>query len=343
MKRMFFTLSALTLLLCSVGAAAQTPVADVPLQRLEREIARLAESAGGTVGITAIHIESGRRVSLNGGERFPMASTYKVPIAVQLLTRVDEGQVRLDQIIELRLSDLRPSGSGTLASLMNRPGLALSVHNLLELLLLIGDNTATDVVLRLSGGPDAVTARMRTLGINGLDVNRPIINLLADSVGITLPPESEWTPERLDGLYEATTPEMRTAARNRWESDPRDTSTPDAMAALMVRIQRKDLLRPASAEMLLDLMRRNRDGDTRLKAMLPSGTVVAHKMGTIGRTTNDVGIITLPETAGHVAIAAFVKSSNKDGAERERAIAQIARAVYDFFLFQQPPSHVVVR
>ncbi len=342
MKRISFTSSVLILLLCSAGFA-QTPVADGSLQRLEREIARLAKSSGGTLGVTAIHIETGRRVSLNGGERFPMASTYKVAIAIQLLTRVDQGQVRLDQMVELKSSDLRPSGDGTLAALMNKPGLALSVHNLLELLLLIGDNTATDVLLRLSGGPEAVTARIRALGINGLDVSRPIINVLADSVGITLPPESEWTPERLDKLYESTTPETRAAARNKWEADARDTSTPDAMAALMVRIHRKDLLKPASAEMLLDLLRRNRDGDTRLKAMLPPGTAVAHKMGTIGRTTNDVGIITLPEAAGHIAIAAFVKSSDKEVPERERAIAQIARAAHDFFLFQQPTSHMVIR
>jgi beta-lactamase class A len=176
---------------------------------------------------------------------------------------------------------------------------------------------------------------MRTLGINDLDVSRPIINVLADSVGIRLPPEREWTPELLDKLYGTTTPESRQAAAAKWEVDLRDTSTPDAMASLLARIQRKDLLKPESVELLLDGMLRNQDGDTRLKAMLPAETVLAHKMGTLGRTTNDVGIIKLPESAGHVAIAVFVKSSEKERPEQERAIAQIARAVYDYFLFQQ--------
>jgi beta-lactamase class A len=62
--------------------------------------------------------------------------------------------------------------------------------------------------------------------------------------------------------------------------------------------------------------------------------VVAHKTGTIGGTTNDVGIVTLPQGAGQVAIAVFVKSSTKPIPERERVIAQIARAVHDFFLFR---------
>ena len=106
------------------------------------------------------------------------------------------------------------------------------------------------------------------------------------------------------------------------------------MAALLERIYRKDLFKPETAELLLDIMRRCKTGDARLKGLLPQGTEVAHKTGTIGGTTNDVGIITLPDNAGHVAIAAFVKSSEKDVPARERAIAEIARAVHDFFLFQ---------
>ena len=332
MKLMSFVLSILISSLC-VGGFAQAPVADVSLQRLEREIARLASSAGGIVGASAIHVESGRRISVNGDARFPMASVYKVPIAIQLLARVDQGEVKLDQKVELKPSDIRPNG--TIRSLLSKPGLTLSVRNLLELTLLVGDNSAADLLLRLAGGPQAVTARMRAIGVNGIDVSRPVINLLADSVGIQLPPESEWTPELLDKLYEATTPEIRKVAAVKWNADPRDTSTPDAMAALLVRVHRKDLLKRESAELLLDGLLRNQDGDARLKGMLPPGTVVAHKMGSIGGSTNDVGVITLPDTAGHIAIAVFVKSSDKDEVERERAIAQITRSVYDFFLFQQ--------
>ncbi len=343
MKRLSFVLPVLTLLLCSTAIAQTqtTPDTDTPFEKLEREMARLAKPAGGIVGVSAIHVESGRRVSLNGRERFPMASTYKIPIAIQLLAQVDQGKVRLDQIVELKPSDIRPNG--TIRSLLSKPGLSLSVRNLLELMLLVGDNTATDVLLRLAGGPQAVTARMRALDVHDLDVNRPIINVLADRVGIRLPPEQEWTPELLDKLYETTTEETRKAAAAKWEVDPRDTSTPDAMASLLVRIQRRDLLKRESAELLLDALLRSQDGDTRLKGMLPTGTEVAHKMGTMGGTTNDVGIITLPETAGHVAIAVFVKSSDKDEAERERTIAQITRAVYDCFLFQQTTSHTAIR
>ena len=329
MKRSAITLLGLSLILQCV-ASGQT--SDSSLPRLEREIARISKVAGGTVGASAIHIETGRRVSLNGGERFPMASSYKVPIAVQLLTRVDQGEVKLDEMIEIKPGDLHP-GSGTLTDLFNKPGLALSVRNLLELMLLISDNSATDVVLRLAGGPAAVTARMRALGIEGINVDRPTVRLIADWIGLELPPEDKWSPGLFETAPATVKPQDRAAAARKFDADTRDTSTPIAMADLLVRIYRKELLKPGSAELLLDIMRRCRSGEMRLKGILPEGTEVAHKTGTIGGTTNDVGIITLPDGAGHVAIAVFVKSSEKDVPQRERAIAEIARAAHDYFLF----------
>jgi len=340
-------LSLVLLLFLSLADFAPTPAkaevkpdAEAPLRRLEREINRAAKLAGGTVGVSAMHIESGRRISFQAQERFPMASAYKIPIAVQLLTRVDQGEITLDKMVELKPSDLRP-GAGILTTFLNKPGVALSVQNLLELMLRISDNSATDLLLGLGGGPEAVTARLQTLGIRDMEVNRPAINLIADYAGYTLPPENEWTPEIFKKLEEATTPEARKAAARRFEMDPRDTCTPAAMVVLLARIYRGEVLKPESRALLLDIMERCRTGGGRLKGLLPPETPLAHKTGTLGGITNDVGIITLPDDAGHVAIAAFVKSSEKEVAERERAIAQIARALYDFFLFQPPTPPAV--
>jgi len=326
------------LVLGRVTALAQGPtgaVADPALERLEREIARLARIAGGVVGVAALHLESGRRVSLNGRERFPMASTYKIPIAVQVLTRVDRGELTLDQMVAVEATDFSP-GSGTLSDLFTAPGVALSVRNLLELMLIISDNTATDVLLRLAGGAEAVTTRMRELGIEGVRVDRSTKQVIADWMGIVGP-----MPGSLEQFRErarAMTPEERRAAARRFDDDPRDTATPEAMVALLEHIYRGRVLKRETTELLLDIMRRCRTGEARLKGLLPPGTEVAHKTGTIGGTTNDVGILTLPDDAGHVAIAVFVKSSELDIPTRERAIAEIARAVHDFFLFHPAPA-----
>src|SRR5205809_8132497 len=116
-------------------------------------MARLAQGAGGAVVVAVTHLETGRKVALRGRERFPMASSYKVPIAVRLLERVDRGQLRLDQMVELRAKDLHPR-SGTLTDLFNKPGLTPSVRSPLVLMLLINDKSATDVCLLLACGPE---------------------------------------------------------------------------------------------------------------------------------------------------------------------------------------------
>jgi beta-lactamase class A len=304
--------------------------------RLEREVVRLAKITDGVVGLSALHIESNRRLTLHGEDRFPMASSFKVPIAVQLLARVDHGEVRLDQMVNIEPHDLHP-GSGTLTSLFSKPGVSLSVRNLLELMLLISDNSATDIVLRLAGGPEAVTAKMRNLGIAGIDVNRPTVNLIADCVGATLPPENEWVPEVFDRLFDAVPAEQVKQARDRFNQDPRDTAQPTAMGTLLEKIYQKRLHKPATADLLLDILYRCRTGEARIKGILPPGTEVAHKTGTIGGTVNDVGIINLPDDAGHVVLALFVKQGTKSEAS-ERAIAQISRAIYDYFLFTAQKS-----
>ena len=298
---------------------------------LQNEIARLAKITDGEVGLTAIHIESGRHVGFHESDRFPMASTFKVPIAVQLFSRVDRGEVRLDQMVTLEPHDLHP-GSGELSNLLKQPGVSLSVRNLMELMLLISDNSATDIILRLAGGPEAVTSKMRSLGITGINVNRPTVRLISDWLGADLPPEKEWTPDLWNKLYSVLTLAQRKTAEARFNADPRDTAQPSAMADLLVKIYNKKLHKPESAELLLDIMRRCQTGEARIKGMLPPDTEVAHKTGSIGGTINDVGILTLPDNAGHVVLALFVKEGTKPEVS-EKAIAQISRAVYDYFLF----------
>jgi beta-lactamase class A len=151
-------------------------------------------------------------------------------------------------------------------------------------------------------------------------------------MGATLPPEHEWTPERFRELYAALTPEQKKAAAERFNSDPRDTAQPEAMAGLLEKIYARKLHKPETADLLLDIMRRCQTGEARIKGILPPDTTVAHKTGSIGGSVNDVGIVTLPADAGHVVMALFVKEGSKPEVS-ERAIAQIARAVYDYFLF----------
>jgi beta-lactamase class A len=316
---------------------AQSPVAgkDVARQRLMLELQRIAAQAKGKVGVAALHIESGVRVSLNPQEAFPMASTIKVAIAVELFAKIERGELSLMTMVDLQPSDLHP-GSGTLDVLFAKPGVQLSVQNLLELMMVISDNSATDILLRLVGGTKPVMDRLNKLGITGMSVDRTIIELLADLDGVTLPAQSEWTLGFYDRLLKTRTPEMVKAAEDRLEKDMRDTSTPDAMVQLLSAIYSGAALKPENKVLLLAVMERCRGGLARLKGYLPVGTVVAHKTGSLdANATDDVGIITLPDGAGHIAIAVFIGRSTQPLAEREQTIAHLTRSIYDYFLYTQ--------
>jgi beta-lactamase class A len=305
---------------------------DPALTRLEQQIEYVSHATDGIVGVSAVHLETGRTVSLRGSEAFPMASAFKLPVAVQVLSMVDDGRLTLDKMVSLAPSDLHP-GSGKLTELFFHPGVSLSILNLMELALVISDNTAADLLLREAGGPAGVTARMRALGLTGIRVDRSTAMLISDWQGAkNLPPESQWNRELWDKLYDAVPQSEHMRARRAEMADPRDTATPDDMTRLLARLWKRELLTSQSAAILLDIMDRCETGKSRIKGLLPEGTDVAHKTGSLGGVANDIGFIKLPGDAGHVAISVFTKASNKPEEASEKAIAEISRTIYDYFV-----------
>jgi beta-lactamase class A len=85
-------------------------------------------------------------------------------------------------------------------------------------------------------------------------------------------------------------------------------------------------------------------GPHRLKYRLPADTVVAHKTGTTAVVINDVGLITLPGDAGHLALAVFVMNG-RGAATMQKVIADVAAVTYESFTGQvlQPPARPVKR
>ena len=298
---------------------------------LVRALERIARRVDGQIGIAAIHIESGMRVSVNGDRRFPMASVSKVPMALEFLHRVDAGDVSMDERLVLPITDFRP-GNSPLASWSGGRPVTVTVDSLFRLMLEVSDNTATDAILGMAGGPEKVTGRLRELGIEDMDVDRSEARTFADLVGIPgTVPESELYRYSHFRMRDALPDSVRREARIAYGSDPRDTATPKATAHLMAAVWSGAGLTRESRDLLIETMSEARSGGRRIRGQLPRETPVAHKTGTMAAAINDAGIVTLPDGAGHLAVAAFVNTLHRTTYRRERTIAQASRAVYDFF------------
>ena len=206
----------------------------------------------GRLGIAAIDLRNGRRLLSSADERFPLASTFKLPLVMDVLTRVDRGQEHLDRHVRFVASDIL-AYSPTVGA--QPRGGSLTVAELCAAAIEHSDNAAANL-LRTVGGPAGVTAYLRGLGdtVTRLDRTEPALN------------------QAVPG-------------------DPRDTTTPLAMATLAERLVRDPLLSPASKALLFDWLRRSDTGAARIRAGVPASWTIGDKTGTTQSGGNDVAIL----------------------------------------------------
>lgn len=268
---------------------------------LQRDVQQIATLAKGRVGVSALILETGQTsVSLNAQDHFPMQSVYKLPISMAVMKQVDAGKIKLDQKVPITREDYVGKDAHSPIRDKYPQGTELTVDELLRFALSESDGTASDALMKLAGGPQAVQAYLTELGISGL---------------IVLDTE-------------------RALAQDH-SLQYRNYASPAAAIALLTALHEHRRLSESSQALLLKYMILSSPGAKRLKGELPAGTTVAHKTGTSGTekgitaATNDIGIITLPN-GNHLAIAVFVSDSPADIATREGVIAKIARAAFDW-------------
>ena len=300
--------------------ALPAPVAVQPAS-LAQQLRAIAAVPRGRVGIAAIDFATGRTVAVHGNERFPMASVVKLAVAAAYLAEVDASRRSLTRAITLDES-IR-SGSDGIGRLMPHPGVTLSAANLIELMLTVSDNTATDMLIADLGGTAAVQRWLDRNRVAGVRIDREIARLVLDNLGLPIVPgktaaQTLWASDPLSV-------EARTVAVAGFDSDPRDTATPIAIARFLARIDKGEMLSPTSRSFLLEVMARCRTGADRIPAGLPAGTPVAHKTGTLLGISNDVGIVTLPDQR-RIAISVFTRGI-AEGPARAKVIADATRAV----------------
>lgn len=262
--------------------------------KLTQTLRTLCNDANGEISVSVVHVESGRTVEIEGEKKLPLYSVFKLPLAVAVLKDVEEKRLSFDKKLQVTPEDVAP-GSQFNTDLWRKP-VEKTVAELLQLSIVRSDNTSSDKLLQLIGGPAAVTKRMRAFGFSNIDIVSTV---------------REFSVHR----------------------DKPNTATTADLARLLMRLQKGELLQQPHLALLLGYMERARTGgERRLRANLPAGTAVADKTGSGDDATNDVGVITLPQARGHLAIAVLINGSKSSAEAQEKLIAQIARAAYDSYV-----------
>ncbi len=316
---------------------------------LNTKVTNIAKRLHCQLGVTAIRIEDNKKFSVNGSKRFFMASTVKVPIAITLLREVDQGKEHLDREITFSRDDCVPGSGRLYAELAGGTcTMKLSLRELMRLMLISSDNSATDIILQEIRGPKAVASHLHAVGFPHIFIHRTILDLYlsASGLNVALAKKVQHRPALLK-MLEKVSPAMKVKAWKRFESESSDSATSDEMAKLLVSLHQGKLLSQNSTHLLLETMAQCHTGAHRLKGMLPPNTLVAHKTGTwslsnerilkypgskqLQRFSHDVGIITLPNNHGHIAIAFFVKSKGVSDHSRDQVIALVTKEIYHHF------------
>lgn len=331
----FPTLMALALLLL-VGCdrpmrqtASDTPRLDMAL--LDREVGAIAERARpGVLGVGLMNLESGETWLFNGDLRFPMQSVFKAPLGAAVLAEVDAGRVGLEQVVTIEERDISPDHSPIADAWPQRRD--YTVRELLAAAVGGSDNTAADVLMKLIGGPGAVTSWLNDHHVSEIRIDRYERELQPQSVGLGSFRIAWKGGQAFEAAMDGVPPPMRRAAMNAYLADARDTATPRGLLTFFYVLEEEKLLSPASRALLMKIMTETQSGAARLKAGFPPGSILAHKTGAartdlgVSSATNDIGVVTLPDGRRY-AVAVFLKAATLGAPEREKIHADVARAI----------------
>uniref|UniRef100_UPI00311CE1F0 TEM-1 Variant 80.a n=1 Tax=Escherichia coli TaxID=562 RepID=UPI00311CE1F0 len=252
-------------------------------------VKRIEDQLGGRLGYAELDLGSGQVLeSYRGDERFPMMSTFKVLLCGAVLARVDAGQEQLDRRITYTKADLVTYSPVT----EKHVGDGMTVAELCEAAITMSDNTAANLLLTTIGGPEALTAFLRSIGDTTTRLDR-------------------WETELNEAL----------------PGDPRDTTTPEAMAATLRKLLLGDVLTPASRQQLIDWMEADKVAGPLIRSALPAGWRIADKTGAGERGSRGIIALLGPPGKAPRIVVIYLTGSKADMAERNKAIAEIGAAL----------------
>lgn len=289
--------TSLTLVLLSLSwqVQAKTELPLAPIQALLTE-KRLV------VGFAVSELGTNSRWQLNPQQQFPLMSVFKFPQALLVLKHVDEGKLKLDQLVSIDRSKLMLTTWSPMLKDHLAQQFSLSIRELLRYSVSLSDNNACDILFDLIGGPAALQQYFVELGISDVQIRINEFGLNA----------------KFSAQYE------------NWIK-------PAAALELLEKFYAAELLSSHSQQLLWEFMLETPTGQKRLKAGIGNDALLAHKTGTSSQDAdgllagiNDIGIVQLPDGRAY-AIAVFVRDSYESFDDTETLIAEISRKVYQAF------------
>jgi len=263
-----------------------TPTGALDSDAARNAIAAVAKGCSGHVGLAARHLDTGEELTWNPDAAIQTASTVKVAIYAEVLRQSRLGLVGLDARVTTRPADLT-GGSGVLALL--RPGAACTVADLCTLMIVVSDNTATNMLIDLLGGVAAVNRGMASLGYPGIRLDH--------KVSIPPPP-----------LVAAAPPPRRPPAA------PLAMATPAELCRLLADLHAGSVVDRAASAQMITTLRYQQDKSLFPRAYLevaapeeppgPRDPAIAHKTGCVSDCRADAGLLDLPEDGGTIAYCA---------------------------------------
>ncbi|MCE1247107.1 MAG: class A beta-lactamase-related serine hydrolase [Firmicutes bacterium] len=224
---------------------------------LDKQTKQAAGEMGGVLSVGYLNLSTGESYYYNESHIFPAASIVKVPILLEYFHRIDEGRLSADEIMELRTKD-KVGGAGVLTEL--HPGLPLTILDLAILMIVISDNTASNMLLDKLG-MDEINAFMKSLGLKDTVIGRKFM----------IDPNAKFSKNF--------------------------TSVADMVHLLKLLYEGKVLTEKSTAE-AMEILGRQQYNE-KIPLHLPDKLKIAHKTGEITGVRHDCGII-LHETTPYV-------------------------------------------
>lgn len=257
----------------------------------QAQLARLEQTLAGRLGVFALNTANGAQLSYRANEPFPLCSTFKVLLTSAILQRSTQIDGLMHQRIKYQQSDLVTYSPITKQHIED----GMTVAALCTAAMQYSDNTASNLLMKILGGPGAVTAFARSIGDRQFRLDR-------------------W----------------ETALNSALPGDRRDTSTPSAMGYTLQRLALGEALEPHLQVQLRAWLRGNTTGVTRIRAGVPADWQVGDKTGTGDYgTANDVAVLWPPRRAPAI-VAIYTTQAEKDANARNDIVALAARIVVDW-------------